>query len=398
MPAKPKLRKKKVGKSLYWFTKAGGETYFGNVQDVSYDEARRLFATHIRNLAEEGAASKSKTLTAGELIDLFLDWVEKNRSGRTYSTRRTYCSRFASFREGGKGGKLIADLPANRIKSSDMEAWLDHMTGKGLNPQTRRHAQTSVKHCWNWATKHPSPTPYLPPTYRPFASVEQVYVSAKALTENDLITDAEVKTLFAAAEIDLDQFHRFGPKTPRAPEDNPYRGFADLLRCYYHSGARTAELALCRVGDVLFATQQIVLGKHKRSRTQRTPTLRTITLGKEAFAIFRRLCEGKGQEDHVFVNSDGRPYHRNTVFDRYNRVKEVAARQDIGKIRNEITIYSFRDLWISEALMAGNDLATVARMAGTSVAMIERVYGHFRVAHLQEAQARVEKLREARGR
>jgi hypothetical protein len=26
MPAKPKLRKKKVGKSAYWFTKAGGET------------------------------------------------------------------------------------------------------------------------------------------------------------------------------------------------------------------------------------------------------------------------------------------------------------------------------------------------------------------------------------
>jgi hypothetical protein len=51
-------------------------------------------------------------------------------------------------------------------------------------------------------------------------------------TEDDLITDSEVETLLAAAEVDLDQFHRFGPKTPRKPEDNPYRGFADLLRCY----------------------------------------------------------------------------------------------------------------------------------------------------------------------
>jgi integrase len=334
-------------------------------------------------------------LTAGELIDLFLDWIQKNRSDRTYSTRRTYCSRFASFRI---GGKQVADLPANKIKSSDMEAWLDRMAGQGLDPQTRRHAQTSVKHCWNWATKHPSPTPYLPPTYRPFASVERVYVPAKALTENDLITDDEVKTLFTAAEIDLDQFHRFGPRRPRPQDDNPYRGFADLLRCYYHTGARTAELVLCKAGDVLFATQQVVLGKHKRSRTQRTPTLRTITLGKEAFAIFQRLCEGKEPDDYVFVNSDGRPYHRNTVFDRFKRVKEVAAEQKIGKVRDKITIYSFRDLWISEALMAGNDLATVARMAGTSVAMIERVYGHFRVQHLQEAQAKVEQLREKRGR
>jgi integrase len=396
MPRKPTLRRKKVGRSEYWFTKAGGsDTYFGNIKEVPYEEARRQFAAHISNLVEEETPSKTKVLTAGELIDLFLDWLQKNRSGRTYSSRRTYCSRFASFRV---GGKQIEGLPSNRIKSSDMEAWLDHLASQGLDPQTRRHAQTSVKHCWNWATKHPSPTPYLPPTYRPFASVERVYVPPKALTEGDLITDVEVKALFAASEIDLDKFHKFGPKTPRAPGDNPYRGFADLLRCYYHTGARTDELAQCRVGDVLFRTRQIVLGKHKRVRTQRTPAPRHITLGGEAFAILERLCEGKGPEEHVFVNSDGRPYHRNTLFERFKRVKEVAADQGPGKVRAEITIYSFRDLWISEAMMAGNDIATVARMAGTSVAMIEKVYGHFRVQHLHEAQAKVEALRSARGR
>jgi hypothetical protein len=48
--------------------------------------------------------------------------------------------------------------------------------------------------------------------------------------------------------------------------------------------------------------------------------------------------------------------------------------------------------------MPGNDIATVARMAGTSIAMIERVYGHFRNQHLQDAQARVDALRMKRGR
>ena len=46
--------------------------------------------------------------------------------------------------------------------------------------------------------------------------------------------------------------------------------------------------------------------------------------------------------------------------------------------------------------MAGNDIATVARMAGTSIAMIERVYGHFRNDHLQEAQARLDQSRKQR--
>jgi hypothetical protein len=42
MPRQAKLRKK-VGKSVYWFTKAGGDTYFSSVTDVPYKEARRRF-------------------------------------------------------------------------------------------------------------------------------------------------------------------------------------------------------------------------------------------------------------------------------------------------------------------------------------------------------------------
>ncbi len=73
MPRPPKLHKKKIGKSNYWYTEAGGETYFGNVTDVGYDNARRLFSAHIQSLVEEEPGSKSKRLTADELIDLFLD-------------------------------------------------------------------------------------------------------------------------------------------------------------------------------------------------------------------------------------------------------------------------------------------------------------------------------------
>ena len=68
-----------------------------------------------------------------------------------------------------------------------------------------------------------------------------------------------------------------------------------------------------------------------------------------------------------------------------------------ASVSNSITIYSFRHLWISEMLMAGVDVLLVARMAGTSVAMIERVYGHFRNQSYQEAQAKLDRERAARG-
>lgn len=395
MPRQPKLRKKRVGKSVYWYTKAGGDKYFGNVKDVPYAEARKLFGQHVQSVMEAFEHNKGRALTAGELMELFVDWLQKHRSDRTYSARRTHCNRFGNFRV---RGVKISELSASQVRGSDLESWLAYLEGEGQSAQTRRHAQTSIKHCWNWATKHPSPTPYLPPTFRPYSSVEQVFVPPKTLTEADLITDEEIKTLLAAAQIDLDSFHRFGPKSPRPPEDNPYRSFGDMLRCYYWTGARTDELAQCRVGDVLFRTSQVILGKHKRSRTQRTPTIRHITLNADALAVFKANCANKEPTDYVFLNSDGRACKRSGLAERFNRVKKVAAEKGLGLVRDEITIYSFRDLWISEALMAGNDIATVARMAGTSIAMIERVYGHFRNQHLQDAQARVDQFRQRRGR
>jgi hypothetical protein len=80
----PQLRKKKVGKSVYWFTKAGGDTYFGNVKDVAPAEAKRLFHQHIVSLVGRAGPGKRQAMTAGEMMDLFLDWVQAHHSDRSY--------------------------------------------------------------------------------------------------------------------------------------------------------------------------------------------------------------------------------------------------------------------------------------------------------------------------
>jgi integrase len=194
-----------------------------------------------------------------------------------------------------------------------------------------------------------------------------------------------------------------------------------MLKCYYHTGARTDELASCEVADFLPRTSQVILGKHKRSRTQRHPTIRHITLNAEALEILKKHCEGKQPTDRLFLNEEGRPWTVRNLAKRFERVKAVAntlmrlkkeneekekeaaaapkerrEKKSVEKpsVRSEITIYDFRHLWISDALMAGNDVVTVARMAGTSIAMIERVYGHFSNQHLHEAQKRLDLSRQ----
>lgn len=403
MPRQPQLRRKIVGKSTYWFTKAGGETYFGSVDEVSHTDAKRLFADHLVRVRTEEADRKRNGLTAGELMDLFLEWVQKRRAAMNYSTRKTYLTRFGKFVVGGRQTKL-ADLPADKVRGSDLEAWLAQLEDAGLGAQTRLHAETSVRACWNWATKHPSPTPYLWPTFRPFSAVERTHVPLKPLTEADLLTAQEVKAVLAAAEIDPDQFRRHGLRksvekwgTEKLKRIAVCDGnLADLLRCYYATGARTAELLLCRVGDFLPATKQLVLGRHKRSMTQKRATVRQVTLNAEAFGIVTRHCEGKRPTDAVFANGRGRPWTVRKVAERVERTREVAEAVGLGAVRDDKTVYDFRHLWISEALMCGTDLATVARMSGTSIAMIENVYGHFRTDHLQQAQEKLDQARRQR--
>jgi integrase len=134
----------------------------------------------------------------------------------------------------------------------------------------------------------------------------------------------------------------------------------------------------------------IVLGCHKRSRTMRDPIPRTITVNADTHAILERRCRGRDAGEHVIVNRKGFPYTRWEMARRFKTVRKNAG------VRTTITIYSFRHLWISEMLMAGVDVLLVARMAGTSVAMIERVYGHFRNQSYQETQAKLDCDRAAR--
>jgi len=390
MPRSPQLKKKRIGNSTYWHTKAGGQDmYFGNVKDVPHKQAHEEFTTHIKSLSD-GTAPNNR-LSCHALMELFLEWIQDHRSERTFDQRRRDCERFANFKV---GNVKVADIPATKIEGQHLEAWLKYCQDLGESPQTVLHRQTSIKHCWNWGSKHPSPTPYLTPTFRPFTAVEKVHTPRKALSEGELITDDEAQILFEAARLDLDNLSQFRPTRPT--KENTYVEFSDMLQAYYHTGARTSELVSVQVGDVQLRTQQVTLGQHKTSKTQREQYVRTLTLNKKAMGIFNRHCRGKKINDHVFNNSDGNPWTRRSVSERFARVKEVAKERGLGEVRDHITIYDFRHLWISETLMAGNDIATVARMAGTSVAMIERVYGHFRNEHLQEAQARLDALRQKR--
>ena len=407
----PKLRKKKVKGHRYWFTAANGGAYFGRVDEVTWDAAKEKFAEHIKRRQEEPVAGE--VVTAGAMLSAFVAWVKANRSVAQYDRRKRDCSRFARFRV---GGRRIADMPATEVTGDMLRAWRENLKAKkpegtepsedendrdklGLDPQTLLHAEVSVRHAFNWGCKHPDPDSYLPVTFRPFRAVERTRPDAKELKGEDLLTDREVDALLEAAAFDVDQFRRWGielhiKKHGRTGMRPCKDDFGDMIRVYHGTGARTSELAVAKVGQFSARSRQIVLGKHKRSNTMSKATVRHINLSDEVLAILERRCADRQPDEYIFMTAWKKRWTPKTLNTRLRSVTRIA--RALGNPVRETTVYDFRHLWISDALMSEIDIVTVAKMAGTSVRMIETVYGHFTTKHFEEAHRRLADARKSR--
>jgi len=400
MPRQAKLSKK----NGHWYTKAGNPNgvYFGKIGDVTYQEAKEKFADYLKVVAPARLARVVASISTGQLIDLFLDWVEAHRSDRTYDERKRHLERFINF---SRNGRLVGEIPALEMQSADLLAFLANAKDRyKLDAFTTDKHATSIKAAFNWGSRHPSPVTHLTPGFRPFASVEKYKRPPEPMLEDELPSPDEVELLFKWANADLALVRetervpgkRGRPLRARRPEEyrsvgeNPYAGFEEVLRVYWHTGARTGELAACTASDFVRSARQIVLGRHKRARTMKDAIPRRITLNGEAFSILEKWCRGKRGDEPIFTDPKGRGWTRMRLDERFVKVRTRAG------VREDITIYSFRHLWISEMLMAGVDVATVAKMAGTSIAMIEKVYGHFTNQHFVDAQSRLDTARHAR--
>ena len=188
---------------------------------------------------------------------------------------------------------------------------------------------------------------------------------------------------------------RLRPREPderRTGADNPKVGFADMLRVYHATGARTGELAKVRIESFHRRQCQLALAEHKQQNIADVGRPRVIALAGDALAIVSSLCKGRKPSEPIFRQPHGVAWTKDALNDRFEIIRGLAG------VRDEITIYSYRHLWISEMLMEVGDIAAVARMAGTGVDQIEKTYGHFRTEHFATMQEKLEKARKRRVR
>ena len=121
-------------------------------------------------------------------------------------------------------------------------------------------------------------------------------------------------------------------------------------------------------------------GEYQHKTAKKTRRDRTICLPLELATELREKAAGRGMEEPLFLTKRGRAWKRSNLTDQWKKVREqpeFVAYCKANKIDHEHVIpYSFRHTWASDWIDSGRSIKICAALMGTSVTMIERVYGH----------------------
>jgi len=137
-----------------------------------------------------------------------------------------------------------------------------------------------------------------------------------------------------------------------------------LVQAMLLTAARPGELAALMVSD--FNKDQGTLdlsGKTGR---------RTATISTAACKFFSNQAKEKSPTAPLLARSDGKHWNKDAWKDIF---KEAVVK---AKLPANTVMYTLRHVAISELISGGMDSFIVAKLAGTSVAMIEKHYGHLR--------------------
>lgn len=154
--------------------------------------------------------------------------------------------------------------------------------------------------------------------------------------------------------------------------------FRALLWFAWWTGARPTELRLLRWEHMQDDCSRAVMREHKTVR--KTKKARTIYFNATAQRLLKRHRKLAGP---VFLNKLSKPWTKGAIVRRMDNL-----RAETGIVA---TAYTYRHSFITRALTAGEDIAVVAELTGTSIEMISRNYGHLDKAksHLAEAARRM---------
>ncbi len=223
-------------------------------------EAWRKYHALMAEAGKEPPKPAAETSLAVVVVDLFLDWVQRHKSGRTYEWYRRHLTNFA------RG--IDRALPTAKLRPHHVTGICDH---SGWSDTTKNGFCRAVQRAFRWAERqgHIERSP-LPEVEKPQPQ------------DRDLvITQEEYERVIAVT---------------RSP-------FRELLVMAWETGARPRELVAIEARHLDFEHGRIVFPV-KESKGKKLP--RVVYLTDPAMELARKLA-GEHPRGAIFRNADGNP-------------------------------------------------------------------------------------------
>lgn len=127
---------------------------------------------------------------------------------------------------------------------------------------------------------------------------------------------------------------------------------------------RPGTLAKRKVGDFDARTRSLTIGTDKNGKP------RQIAMPQNIADFLAKQCRGKLPAAPIFMRGDGEAWDK----DKWKHPIKSAVNE--AGLPEGVSAYTLRHSIITDLVRAGVPLLTVAQLSGTSVAMIEKHYGH----------------------
>jgi integrase len=305
-------------------------------------EAWRLYHELLAKPPEERQPVRPSELQTVEILDLFLDWCQKNRAEATYNWHKHFCQKLTAA--------LPSALPLADLKPYHLTRVMDSHAEWSNN--TKRDFVTAIQRALNWSVDEGLIE------RSPIARMKKPAGEAR----EDTVTAAEFKKVMAAVT---------------------QATLRDLIELAWECGARVQELRKIEARFVDAASSRIVFPPKEAKGKKH---YRVIYLGSErAREIVTRLSE-RNPRGPILLNSEGRPWSKDAINCAFCRIeKKIGKKLHLGAMRKGFT---------TEALKAGLDTLTVAHLLGhRDGTMISRVYGKVQQdpVHMLDASRRAKK-------
>lgn len=142
--------------------------------------------------------------------------------------------------------------------------------------------------------------------------------------------------------------------------------FANFLKGLSLLPLRPGALAQLTASNFDSRLSVLTIGQDKQGRDRKMKIPETTAL------FLNQMSTGKDNSERIFTRSDGKPWDRHA----WKKLFKAAIKRT--NLPETFTLYALRHSCITDLVTGGLDLMTTALISGTSVAMIERHYGHLR--------------------